>query len=152
MSKKQIIIFVVLSFSLFLTLVFFSLKTIIQKRESSGTELLETSELKDTNKEFNQETFSSTLAPEKEKIISQLTTHEIVIKNDSFNPSDIEVKINDQVSWQNGSDKDCKLNSEGSSEVAIPPGEKFTRVFEKAGVYRYFCQDDLELKGIIKAD
>ena len=152
MSKKQIIIFAILSFSLFSTLVFFSLKTIIQKRESSGTELPETSELKNTNKEFNQEAFSPTLTPEKEKMVSQLVTHEIVIKNDSFDPSDIEIKVNDQVSWQNGSDKNCKLSSDNWNGIIILPGESFTQVFDKAGDYNCFCQDNSELKGIIKVD
>ncbi|MBU1127122.1 MAG: cupredoxin domain-containing protein [Patescibacteria group bacterium] len=152
MNKKQVIVFAILSFGLFSTLGFFSLKTIVQKRELSGVESSEIPETKDASEKSNQETFSPTLAPEKEKIVSQLVTHEIVIKDDSFNPSDIDIKAYDQVSLKNNSDKDCKLNSEGASEVTISPGESFTRVFEKTGVYRFFCQDNPELKGNIRID
>lgn len=80
-----------------------------------------------------------TKTPEEIKIISQIETKIVTIKNLKFEPETLTVKLHDQVAWKNEDTVDHKVKGDNWGNVPIGPGENFTQAFDKAGTYSYTC-------------
>ena len=91
-----------------------------------------------------------TRTAEEIKIISQMETKTIEIKTGAFVPANATAKVHDQIQWRNNDTSECQIQGEGwGSPLALKPGRVFTQSFDKAGVYRYFCKLQPEIKGSI---
>ena len=90
-----------------------------------------------------------TLSPEELEIISKLETQIIVIQNKSFSPTNLTIKLHDQVEWQNKDNETYQITGEGWGNVPIEPGESFTQAFETTGTYTYSCALHPDLTGTI---
>jgi len=71
----------------------------------------------------------------------QTGTVEVKIDNYSFTPEDITVKAGTTVSWVNRDDvpHTVKANDGSFKSKALDTDDKFTMMFDKPGVYEYFC-------------
>ena len=90
-----------------------------------------------------------TLTPERIEIIKKMETLEVSIKSTGFEPAALTVKLHDQVTWTNNDSKNHKVTSESWGNVTIAPGERFTKAFDKAGIFNYSCGLQPSLKGKI---
>lgn len=90
-----------------------------------------------------------TKTPEEIKIISQIETKIITIKNLKFEPETLTIKLHDQVVWKNLDSVDHKIKGDDWGNVPIGPGENFTQAFDKAGAFSYACTLHPEMKGTI---
>jgi plastocyanin len=91
-----------------------------------------------------------TKTPTEIKIISQIETKTVEIKNGAFAPADAAAKVHDQIQWQNRDTVDHWLADEDwGSPLALKPGRVFTQSFDKPGTYRYSCKLHPEEKGTI---
>lgn len=80
-----------------------------------------------------------TKTPEEIKIISQIETKIVTIKNLKFEPETLTIKLHDQVVWKNQDTVNHKVKGDNWGNVPIGPGENFTQAFDKVGTYSYTC-------------
>ena len=78
-----------------------------------------------------------------------METHTITIENNTFNPSQITIKTNDQVQWSNEDTVEHQIKGEGWGDIPIKSGEKYTQAFIKPGTYPYSCTIHPEMTGTI---
>jgi len=90
-----------------------------------------------------------TISEEQIEIAKTLEDHKVEISNGKFNPSTLEIKLHDQVTWSNKDGKAHKISGEEWGGVKIENGENFTQVFDKAGTYNYSCSLHPEMTGKI---
>ncbi|MGB9613588.1 MAG: plastocyanin/azurin family copper-binding protein [Candidatus Margulisiibacteriota bacterium] len=90
-----------------------------------------------------------TKTPQEIEIISKIKTYTVNIENDQFNPSQLQIKVHDQIVWVNKNNKTHKITGEGWGNVLIENGENFTRTFDEPGTYSYSCALHPEMKGTI---
>ncbi|PIS13891.1 hypothetical protein COT65_01720 [Candidatus Shapirobacteria bacterium CG09_land_8_20_14_0_10_47_13] len=80
-----------------------------------------------------------TKTAEEIKIISQIETKVVTIKNFKFDPETLTVKLHDQVVWKNQDTVNHQIKGNNWGNVPIGPGENFTQAFDKAGTFPYVC-------------
>jgi len=75
----------------------------------------------------------------------------IVIKDFSFTPTEVTVKVGAQVIWQNeGKASHTVAFDDGSvSSPDIPSGGTASHVFAKAGTFAYHCARHPQMKGTV---
>lgn len=94
----------------------------------------------------------ATKTPDQIKVIQNVKDTNVEIKDMAFTPPDILIKVNDQVFWTNNDTVAHKIKGDNWASVKINPGEKFVQVFEKAGVFNYFCELHPEMKGTVTVE
>jgi YVTN family beta-propeller protein len=69
------------------------------------------------------------------------TAASVSIAGFAFGPQAITVKAGSSVTWSNddGSPHTVTFKDGSAGAKSLSPGEKFTRVFDRAGTYEYFC-------------
>lgn len=90
-----------------------------------------------------------TKTPAEIKIISQIETKIVTIKNVKFDPETLTVKLHDQVVWKNEDTVTHNVKGTGWGNVPIGPGENFTQAFDKAGTFTYVCAIHPTMTGTI---
>ena len=74
----------------------------------------------------------------------------VIIKDFSFNPGEINVKIGDKVTWSNNDNVKHTVTSDSGDELnseLFGKGEKYEHVFNVAGEYNYYCKPHPYMKG-----
>ena len=76
---------------------------------------------------------------------------QVEIKNFSFNPKTITIKVGDSVTWKNSDLPGHSATADDGSwdTDIITQGESATIKFEKAGTYTYYCKPHPFMKGTI---
>ena len=76
----------------------------------------------------------------------------VAIKNFTFNPATVDVKVGDKVSWANGDDQthtvtfdDASVSSSGN----VNTGGTFDTTFAAAGTFTYHCKIHPSMKGSV---
>ena len=91
----------------------------------------------------------ATKTPDQIKVIENVKDFNVSIKDMTFTPTEIKIKVNDQVFWTNNDSVAHKIKGESWGSVKINPGEKFVQVFDKAGSYPYICEIHPGMKGTV---
>ena len=80
-------------------------------------------------------------------------TGEVVIKEYSFEPETVTIKVGDTVKWTNNGDNPHTTMSgtDGKSDglwrsKRLPNGKSFEHVFNEAGIFPYFCEPHILFK------
>ena len=76
--------------------------------------------------------------------------NQVIIKDFSFNPGEINVKIGDKVTWINNDNVKHTVTSDSGDELnseLFGNGEKYEHVFNVAGEYNYYCKPHPYMKG-----
>jgi amicyanin len=79
----------------------------------------------------------------------------VSIKNMSFSPGSVSIKVGDTVTWTNRDDQDHTVAArDGSfSSGNMKSGESFSYKFTKAGTFSYGCSLHPRMKGsVVVAD
>lgn len=73
----------------------------------------------------------------------------VTIKDFSFDPADLTVKVGTVVTWKNGGGTDHTVDfDDGSiSSGKIAPGISATHIFKSAGTFSYHCSIHPRMKG-----
>ena len=77
----------------------------------------------------------------------------VTMKDIKFNPSTVNVKVGDTVTWTNDDSVGHDVTADGFNSGGagnIEPGKTFTHKFAKAGSYKYVCSVHPGMKGTIK--
>jgi plastocyanin len=90
-----------------------------------------------------------TRSPEEIKIISQMETKNVEIKDKTFIPAALTIKVHDQVRWHNADEVDYQLKGDGWQSLPLKPSRNFTRSFDQAGTFPYTCSLHPEMKGTV---
>jgi YVTN family beta-propeller protein len=75
------------------------------------------------------------------KTRSMMSTSKVTIDNFEFNPETVKVSLGESVEWKNddGSPHAIAFNNGSAGSETIFPGKSFSRKFDKAGTYEYYC-------------
>lgn len=83
-------------------------------------------------------------------------TVEVTIEAYQFRPSEVRIRVGDQVRWINREKRtshSVQFPAEGGLESErLFPEESWERRFEKAGRYDYQCGPHPEMKGVVLVD
>jgi plastocyanin len=63
----------------------------------------------------------------------------VTIKNLSFSPGTVTVKVGDAVTWVNADDRDHNVTGGELRSGNIKQGKSWSYTFKKAGKYNYVC-------------
>lgn len=79
-------------------------------------------------------------------------THQVSIRNMKFEPADVQIAKGDTVEWQN---KDAMSHTVTADNDAFNSGQimkdkSFSRVFDQAGTFGYFCEIHPEMTGTVR--
>lgn len=81
------------------------------------------------------------------------TTDKVEVKDFSFKPKDITVKVGTTVTWTFNDDADHNVDPNGGSEPAKSPdlasGKTFTHKFTKPGTFEYRCDIHNSMTGSV---
>lgn len=72
----------------------------------------------------------------------------VSIKNLKFNPSTVNIRVNETVTWRNDDSvlHDITIDN-GLFDHDLEPGEAFSYVFNESGTYDYHCDIHTSMKG-----
>src|SRR4051812_33892084 len=73
----------------------------------------------------------------------------VTIKNSSFLPGDIKIRVGETVTWVNADDRDHTVSGDSLKSGNIKPGRTFSQSFTKAGTYNYGCSYHPRMRGTI---
>ncbi len=74
----------------------------------------------------------------------------VLIKNLSYLPDTVTVKVGETVTWLNNDDRDHTVRGPGFNSGNIKPGKTWSFVFPKAGDYPYGCAYHPRMRGTVK--
>jgi plastocyanin len=69
----------------------------------------------------------------------QTTGKSVSIKNISFEPSTITVKVGDTVTWTNNDNVDHTVTGSGMDSGTMKPGDTYKHQFNTVGTFNYQC-------------
>lgn len=73
---------------------------------------------------------------------------QVVIADDKFQPTDLEIKVGDTIEWTNKDEIEQTVTfSDGFMDEKLPVGASGGYTFEKAGEYDYRCSLHPEMQG-----
>jgi plastocyanin len=76
--------------------------------------------------------------------------YDVVIENGEFMPTNLEVKVGDQVTWTNKDDVEHTMTFEsGDVDEKLPSGATYTHKFTEKGNFGYFCSVHPGMQGRI---
>ncbi len=78
---------------------------------------------------------------------SPATTQAIVIGDDNFSPSVVQVKVGDTVTWKNSSAIQHSIRSDSFSSGNLRTNDTFSYQFPTAGTFDYTCGIHPEMTG-----
>ncbi len=73
----------------------------------------------------------------------------IFIRNSKFIPNMNGIEKGARVTWYNEDDKTHTVDGEGWGSGNIVPGQSFSKIFNQAGTYQYYCSIHPNMMGII---
>lgn len=73
----------------------------------------------------------------------------VMIKNNSFDPADLQVAKGTTVVWTNQDTSDHSVSSDKFSSQTLRPGDTFQYTFNDPGTYDYNCGIHPQMKGKI---
>jgi len=74
----------------------------------------------------------------------------VEIKNFNFNPTKVNIEINQTVVWRNQDNVTHDVvEDSGLFDSDLEPGEEFSYQFTEAGTYKYHCDIHPSMKGTI---
>jgi plastocyanin len=74
----------------------------------------------------------------------------VSIANLAFNPSSIDVKVGDTVTWTNNDNVGHTVTGDGGLDSGtIEPGGTFSKKFDTAGTYQYHCSVHPSMTGTV---
>lgn len=78
---------------------------------------------------------------------------QVTIDNFTFSPAELTVPTGTSVVWTNRDDiphtVTDQLDPKGTRSPPLDTGETYSRVFERRGVYRYFCSLHPRMQGTV---
>lgn len=75
----------------------------------------------------------------------------VSIRDNFFSPRNLMVTRGTSVTWTNrGEDDHTTTSTMGLWNRQLAPGQSFTRVFNRQGIFRYICQFHDEMRGAIR--
>jgi plastocyanin len=80
---------------------------------------------------------------------------EVTMKDIKFNPSTVNVKVGDTVTWTNDDtvDHDVTADDFKSGDAGgIKPGDTFEHTFDSAGTFKYVCTVHPGMEGSVKVE
>ena len=75
--------------------------------------------------------------------------NKVVIENFTFNPSELQIKVGETVTWTNMDSAPHTVNSDLFNSDTLNNGDSFSFTFDKAGTYDYICGIHPAMKGKI---
>ncbi|NML19570.1 hypothetical protein HHL16_01735 [Pseudoflavitalea sp. G-6-1-2] len=94
--------------------------------------------------------FISAIIPEQHKPVTKI----VKMRGMRFDPSSIQVSIGDTVIWINESNGEHNVvaNDGTFKSTMLENGQLYALVFEKKGVYKYYCQPHriMGMKGVVE--
>jgi amicyanin len=75
--------------------------------------------------------------------------NKIAIENFAFNPSEMQIKIGETVTWTNMDSAPHTVKSDSFQSDTLNNGDSFSFTFDKAGTYDYICGVHPTMKGKI---
>lgn len=84
----------------------------------------------------------------------QPATHEVIISNFAFSPSELTIKTGDTVAWTNNDSATHTITSDSGGELSgnVPQGQAYSHTFNSAGTYAYHCSIHTSMKGTITVE
>lgn len=77
----------------------------------------------------------------------------VTIDNFTFTPAEIHVTAGAKVTWTNSDDIPHTVvdadNPKANKSPALDTGDSYSRVFDKAGTYHYFCSLHPHMQGTV---
>jgi YVTN family beta-propeller protein len=92
------------------------------------------------------------------KVVAQQTTQQapvaaatVSIANFAFGPASVTVHVGEAVTWTNndGATHTVTFKDSSTGTDSLPPGRSFTRTFDHAGTFNYFCSFHPYMTGTI---
>ncbi|MCL5985529.1 MAG: cupredoxin family copper-binding protein [Actinobacteria bacterium] len=77
------------------------------------------------------------------------TGNKITIQNFAFNPSEIQIKVGETVTWTNMDSAPHTIKSDSFNSSTLNNGDSFSFTFDKSGNYDYSCGIHPNMKGKI---
>jgi plastocyanin len=77
---------------------------------------------------------------------------EVDIKNLAYNPASVEIPVGGTVTWTNSDSFPHTVTGMDRSVLqsgTMDPGATFSKTFDKAGTYDYFCEFHANMKGTV---
>ena len=65
--------------------------------------------------------------------------NEVIIKSFSYNPKEINIKVGDTVTWTNEDSAAHTVTGSGWDSGNMGQGQTYSKTFDKAGTYEYYC-------------
>lgn len=81
--------------------------------------------------------------------LPQPKTVTVLIQNFAFNPAVLNIKIGDNVIWQNKDAVPHQIKADSFNSAVLNQGDKFEFSFDTVGVYNYSCAIHPSMKGQI---
>lgn len=72
-------------------------------------------------------------------VAAAVTTHDVAIRDDAYDPATITIGVGDSVRWTNRGLKQHSVTFRSGTDYTLLPTEDTTQAFPHAGTYRYFC-------------
>lgn len=77
--------------------------------------------------------------------------HKVIIKNYTFNPTDVTIKKGSKVTWTNedpvAHTVDSEVEEEKFESKPFNQGETFSHTFNKVGNFNYYCSIHPQMRG-----
>jgi plastocyanin len=77
--------------------------------------------------------------PEADRSAAPTSTPVVATGDFYFRPSPIEVRVDEEITWENVGETIHNVEGKGFFSKAINPGETWEHSFERAGTYEYLC-------------
>ena len=103
---------------------------------------------KTTTKTTTAQSSAAPISPKKTPV--QITTSEVLIKNNAFSSPSLTVKAGSTIKWTNKDNQWHRLQfnkNENSPKIAYD--DTYSRVFTDPGIYYYTCMDYPSMHGIV---
>lgn len=98
--------------------------------------------------QLTEEPEPEVIAPEDSVATVPGTIYNVVIENDKFMPTSLEVKVGDTVTWINKDDTDhAVFFDNGAVDEKLPVGSSVSHTFTEKGEFSYLCQIHPEMQG-----
>lgn len=81
---------------------------------------------------------------------AQVADNEVVVRDTSFRPPDLQIDPGDTVTWRVEQDDHTITAEDGAFDFPVDRGDVETHTFDREGTFRYFCRIHASMRGVVR--
>jgi len=81
---------------------------------------------------------------------AQVAGHEVVVRDTSFQPAELQIDPGDTVTWRVQQDDHTITSEDGDFDFRVDNGDVKEFTFPKEGTFRYLCQIHASMRGVVR--